>query len=250
MNNTSPSSTAIEPLAEWYWLFGCIAAGGAAVLSIIGMFFMKMGFTIMQSLSFAEQQELKVFGIPKPFSSRPGNIWWGGFFLLVIAPLPLDFIALGLASASLVFPVGTATNVIFGQVVAPYFFDGEKLGRQEWLGTFLLVVGCCMTTISGDRTPRSFTADEILGLWGQTVFLVLLLPTTIIFLITVSLTLPQTIRRKLPKYVYFFCIVYIPSYLGGVQTISFKSVSEMTGKMPLPSWLLWWGMGGSFVQIS
>jgi hypothetical protein len=89
-----------------------------------------------------------------------------------------------------------------------------------------------------------------LGLWGQTVFLVLLLPTTIIFLITVSLTLPQTIRRKLPKYVYFFCIVYIPSYLGGVQTISFKSVSEMTGKMPLPSWLLWWGMGGSLVQIS
>jgi hypothetical protein len=228
-SSSSPTTHTVDPLAQYFWIFGCFSAAGAAIFSIIGMLLMKYGFKEMQSLSVAEQKQNKFYGIPK-VGFPAGNRWWFGFVLLVIAPLPMDFVALGLASASLVFPVGTAANVLFGQVVAPMYFDGEKLGRVEWAGTFLVIVGCGLTSAFGDHVSRSFTGDEILALWGQLTFLAVLLPLTLIFITSVVLT-TKRFRHSIPKRLYFFCIVYIPGYLGGVQTISFKSASEMTANV-------------------
>jgi hypothetical protein len=188
---------------------------------------MKMAFKEMEELPADELKKRKMIGIPKlGFSS--GNKWWLGFFLLVIAPLPMDFVALGLASASLVFPVGTAANVIVGQVIAPHYFEGEKLGRREWAGTALIVLGATLTSAFGDHTDRTFTSDEILQLWGADLFLVMFIPLTVLFAITAALSYFEKLRARLSNGVFFVCIVYIPSYMGGVQTIAFKSVSEMT----------------------
>jgi hypothetical protein len=188
---------------------------------------MKMVFKDMEKLSAAEQRRRKLFGIPKPcFPS--GNKWWFGFFLLVIAPLSMDFIALGLAAASLVFPFGTAVGVMTGQVIAPYYFEGEQLGRREWAGTALIITGGALASVFGDHSNREFTSDEILKLWGEPMFLALFIPLTVIFAVCSLLAFVEYFRSRIPKSVFFACIVYLPSYFGGVQTIAFKSVSEMT----------------------
>ena len=153
--------------------------------------------------------------------------WWLGFVLLAIVPLPMDFISLGLASASLSWPFGTAVTVITGQVIGPMLFKGEALGRIEWAGSICVIIGCSLTTAFGDHVSRVFTGDEILLLYGQPGFLMLLVPQTILFVIAIVCSLPS-VRKSVPPWIFFASIVYIPSYIGGVQTISFKSMSELT----------------------
>ena len=155
------------------------------------------------------------------------GMWWLGFVLLAIVPLPMDFISLGLASASLSWPFGTAITVLTGQVIGPMLFEGEALGRVEWAGTIFVIIGCSLTTAFGDHVSRVFTGDEILLLYGQPGFLMLLVPQTILFVIAIICSLPN-IRKQIPAWVFFASITYIPSYIGGVQTISFKSMSELT----------------------
>ena len=222
--------------------------GVGAVLSIIGMLLMKMGFKDMGNLSAQEQSRYKTGGIPI-CGNRGGNKWWLGFFLLAVMPLPANFISLGLASASLVFPFGTAVTVLVGQVLAPRCFEGEKLGRKEWIGTFFLCVGCGLTSAFGDHEARDFTGDEILALYGQTSFIALFIPLTILFVLSVIGSMKR-VRDRAPKYLYFSCIVYIPSYLGGVQTISFKSMSELTSTAATTDGVGEWGSWKPWMFLS
>jgi len=222
--------------------------GVGAVFSIIGMLLMKMGFKDMENLSAQEQSRYKIGGIPI-CGNRGGNKWWLGFFLLAVMPLPADFISLGLASASLVFPFGTAVTVLVGQVLAPRCFEGEKLGRKEWIGTFFLCVGCGLTSAFGDHEARDFTGDEILALYGQTSFIALFIPLTILFVLSVIGSMKR-VRDRAPKYLYFSCIVYIPSYLGGVQTISFKSMSELTSTAATTDGVGEWGSWKPWMFLS
>jgi len=222
--------------------------GVGAVFSIIGMLLMKMGFKDMGNLSAQEQSRYKTGGIPI-CGNRGGNKWWLGFFLLAVMPLPANFISLGLASASLVFPFGTAVTVLVGQVLAPRCFEGEKLGRKEWIGTFFLCVGCGLTSAFGDHEARDFTGDEILALYGQTSFIALFIPLTILFVLSVIGSMKR-VRDRAPKYLYFSCIVYIPSYLGGVQTISFKSMSELTSTAATTDGVGEWGSWKPWMFLS
>jgi hypothetical protein len=240
-NNTSaPSSFKIaNPIEKYYWIFGCAAGGLGAIFSIIGMLLMKMAFKDMENLPAKEQRKYKIGGIPI-CGNKGGNRWWLGFLLLAILPLPMDFVSLGLASASLVFPFGTAVTVLVGQVLAPMCFDGEKLGRVEWVGTVFVIVGCSLTSAFGDHEARDFTGDEILELYGQPGFISLVIPLSIVFIISVIGSL-EPMRKKVPKWAYFCFIVYIPSYLGGVQTISFKSMSELTSTSVATNGVGEWG---------
>jgi hypothetical protein len=239
LNSTHPSPSTVNPLSQYYWIFGCAAGGLGAVFSIIGMLLMKMGFKDMEDLPAVEQQKYKIGGIPI-CGNKGGNKWWFGFLLLAVMPLPMDFISLGLASASLVFPFGTAVTVIVGQVLAPMCFEGEKLVRIEFLGTFFVVGGCALTSAFGDHEARDFTGDEILALYGQPAFITMFVPLTILFVVSVVGSL-ETMRKKVPKWAYFCFIVYIPSYLGGVQTISFKSMSELTSTAATTDGVGEWG---------
>ena len=238
-NTTSTPSSAVDDIQQYYWIFGCAAGGLGAIFSIMGMLLMKMGFKDMEDLPAAEQQKYKIAGIPI-CGNTGGNKWWFGFFLLAVMPLPMDFISLGLASASLVFPFGTAVTVLVGQVLAPMCFDGEKLGRTEWVGTLFVVLGCGLTSAFGDHEARDFTGDEILALYGQTSFIAMFIPLTVLFVVSVVGSL-ETMRKKVPKWAYFCFIVYIPSYLGGVQTISFKSMSELTSTAATTDGVGEWG---------
>jgi len=238
--SSSPFTTTVNPLSEYYWILGCACGGLGAIFSIIGMLLMKIGFKDMENLPAKELAKYKIGGIPI-CGNKGGNKWWLGFFLLAVMPLPMDFVSLGLASASLVFPFGTAVTVLVGQVLAPRCFDGEKMGRIEWIGTFFVVLGCGLTSAFGDHEARDFTGDEILALYGQPGFIAMFIPLTVLFLIAAIGSSVTCLQEKLPKWAYFCFIVYIPSYLGGVQTISFKSMSELTSTAATTDGVGEWG---------
>ena len=181
---------------------------------------MKMAFKQYEDTPL--EQQFKVIGIPCVWR------WWLGFFMLAILPTPLDLLSLGLASASLIFPFGVASTVVLGQIIAPFFFKSERLGLWEWVGTAFVVIGALCTSLFGDHTSRTFTAQEILLLYGNPTFLVMFILSTVVFIAAVVLFHVPTFKARIHPLVHFFSLVYIPSYLGGVQTISFKSFAEVS----------------------
>ena len=152
--------------------------------------------------------------------------WWLGFTLLVIVPLPSDFAALALASQSIIYPAGAATTVLVGQVVAPTcFFKNEKLTWVEWTGSALIVIGAVLASAFGAQNNQSYVVDDIVGLYGETPFLILLGVTSLFFVIAIYVA---HIHERLKPAWGMAAVTFIPSYLCGVQTISFKSMSELT----------------------
>jgi hypothetical protein len=220
-NATVPSSSAFNDVEGDFWAFGLVATFFSSCGSVTGTLFMKMAFKKYENIPVDQQR--KCIGIPCTWR------WWLGFVLLAILPTPLDAFSLGVASASLIFPFGVASTVVLGQIIAPRcFFKSERLGLWEWVGTFLVVLGAALSSAFGDHTSRKFTAAEIMLLWEDPTFLVLLLLSTVIFVCAVVLFHVPACKDKVPSLVLFFSLVYIPSYLGGVQTIMFKSFSEIT----------------------
>ena len=205
-------------LKPFFWIMGCVACALSALFSIVGMIFMKLAFKKMEAKPAGERKT--ICGLPM------SSTWWLGFFLLVILPLPSDFLALGLASASLTFPVGVCVTVICSQVVAPRLLDGEKLTRRDWIASFVICLGCVFTTAFGDQEARSYTGDQILGLYLQPAFIAVF--SIMLMMMIAALAVIHCIGDRLRAAHRFAAAVYVPAFMVGVQTISFKSMSEMT----------------------
>eukprot|EP00949_MAST-11_sp_MAST-11-sp1_P003384 g3384.t1 len=212
------AQTEPESINDWYWLLGCAATAISAVGSITGMILQKVGYKKWESAP--EDKGVKFFGMPM------NRTWWLGFLLLVILPLPFDFIALGLASASLIYPFGASVTVICNQLIAPYLLQGEKMTRRDWIGSLVVILGCILTTAFGDHESKEFTARQILCLYGQPIFLVVLIVLSVMLVGAVVVT--HVMPEKFNHLQRLAAVTYIPSYLCGVQTISFKSMSELT----------------------
>ena len=168
--------------------------------------------------------------------------WWLGFLLLVIVPLPTDFAALALASQSIIYPVGAATTVVVGQIVAPKcFFKNEKMTWIEWVGSALICIGAILASAFGAHNNQEYQIADITALYGELPFLILLGVTSLFFILAIYIA--HNHKKHKPVWG-MSAVVFIPSYLCGVQTISFKSMSELTanalgdsnewGTSPLP----------------
>jgi drug/metabolite transporter (DMT)-like permease len=146
-----------------------------------------------------------------------------------LQPTPLDILSLAFASASLIFPFGVSLTCILVQVVAPRFFKKETVGRGEWAGTFLVIAGAALSTAFGDHESRSYTGEEIMALYANPVFIGVFVAMSAVFVACMCVYHTPRLRNGgVPPIVLFLALVYIPSYLGGMQTISLKSFSEVS----------------------
>ena len=155
----------------------CVVSGSG---SILGMIYMKEGAAAVDRTPV--EKRLKCPGMKKGLwlGVFPMNWqWWWGLVLLGLLPLPFDGAALSFSPQSLIYPIGTATTVIVGQVVAPrLFFKTEKLTRLEWFGTFLIVVGAAVASAFGAHENKSYTVVMILVSGGKDEGLVFRVPFT------------------------------------------------------------------------
>ena len=195
------------------------------------MIYMKEGSVRLAKVPPAQRINIKWLAIKNShlLGALPMNLTWAlGFFLLVIVPLPMDMVALSMAPQSIVYPLGTAVTVIVGQVVAPKcFFKAERLNMREWAGTALIIAGACVASAFGARKNESYKVDDILFLYTKTPFLLLLGLSLIVFIVALYLT-HNIERHKIRPALGMMCVAFVPSYLCGIQTISFKSMAELT----------------------
>ena len=111
---------------------------------------------------------------------------------------------------------------------------------MDWAGSFAVIVGCSLTTAFGDHSPKTFKSQQILCLYGQAPFLVVLFLLSALFIVTILIT--HVFPERVPVGWRLVSVVYIPSYLCGVQTISFKSMSELTANAAMGTsneWATW-----------
>ena len=144
----------------------CVVSGSG---SILGMIYMKEGAAAVDRTPL--EKRLKCPGMKKGLllGVIPLNWQWlWGLILLGLLPLPFDGAALSFAPQSLIYPIGTATTVIVGQVVAPrLFFKTETLTKLEWLGSFLIIAGAAVASVFGAHENKSYTVDMILVSGGE-----------------------------------------------------------------------------------
>ena len=232
----APSSSGCAPSSltpsnnEYDWIIAVVLTIFSGTGTIVGTLMMKDAYKKLEDLPIEKQR--RIGGIPVTRS------WVLGFLLVCVFPTPLDFLALGMASASLVFPVGVSTSVVMGQIIAPrFFFKNEKLGRREWFGTAGIVCGAVLVCAFGNRESTSYSSEKIKTLWGAPTFLALFLPLTVLWIVCLLLFhAPKRIKKGIKPTILFLCVAYIPSYIGGMQTICFKAFSEITNNGNPKEW--------------
>ena len=209
-----------------FWALGLASTSVSAVLSISGMLLQKVAHARLARAPEGPRAR-RLCGLPMT------RLWWAGFVLLVICPLPFDFVALGLAPASLVFPFGASVTVLAGQVLAPRALHREVMRGRDWLATLAVVAGCCLTTAFGNHDELTFGANQILDLYTEPVFLLVLAALSVVFVASLALRHHPRAAAGAHPTLRLALAAYIPSYLGGVQMISFKSMSEVTARAAL-----------------
>ncbi|KAI8915016.1 hypothetical protein DFJ77DRAFT_464317 [Powellomyces hirtus] len=97
--------------------------------------------------------------------------WHLGFSLYLICQLFGSVIALGFVSPVVLAPLGSASlifNVIFSRL-----FLGTRITRNDWLGTFFVVVGCAIVSTFGSSAPeKKQTLDDLILLFSRPAFII------------------------------------------------------------------------------
>ena len=120
------------------WVYGVIAWVFACFLAAAGVLLQKYAHN---------REEAKVASLRSPWYKQP--VWWLGFFMLVILPLPMNMAAMGLAPQSLLAPLQSC-SLVFNAILASRFM-GEKLTQVDLISTGLMIVGASITTAFGNH---------------------------------------------------------------------------------------------------
>ena len=202
------------------WLFGVLLTIISAAGSTTGLILQKMAHVKEE-----EQPGAKYFGIPC------NKYFIAGFIMLVLVPLPFDFLALANAGQSIVLPVGTGCTVVFGQILAPKILH-EKLTKLDVAATTCIVCGTFISTLTGTHESPTYKSKTLLHLYTMPPFII-----TIIFVfITTSFcvlfahneTFVVKYFCKVPNSIKIPILAYIPSSIGAVQIMIFKMTGELT----------------------
>lgn len=151
-------------------------------------------------------------------------MWLLALFVMVLLPLPFDFLAFSMAPQSLLVPFAGMT-ILLNAILAPLTL-GEKITRVEIVATFVILVGLVLTTAFGPKDDVDLSACELLDRYDDADMLVMLLSTfaligTALYFIHLA---PQTatVKRATPA-LYALCA----GGFGGIMNIFFKAVGEM-----------------------
>ena len=97
--------------------------------------------------------------------------------------------------------------------------------QRDWIGSVLVIIGCSLATAFGNHQAKSFTASQILCLYGQPIFLIVA-SVLAVLAVPALLSLHKVVASS--PMAQLISGAYIPAFLCGIQTISFKSMSEIT----------------------
>mmetsp|Transcript_20352 Transcript_20352/g.58037 ORF Transcript_20352/g.58037 Transcript_20352/m.58037 type:complete len:433 (-) Transcript_20352:22-1320(-) len=199
------------------WVIGVIFSILSSICTTIGTLLQKIAHNINDRKP--EGQKAREFmGIL--FSPA----WLCAFMLMVLLPLPFDFVALALAAQSLLVVFAGLTialNLVFAQIML-----GEKADRIEVVATFIIIIGLVFSTVSGAKVDVNYGICELLDRYTDLDFIagaVTLSCGILIMLYFIHLA-PQTrLVVRLKPVMYAFCA----GGFGGLGNILFKATGEL-----------------------
>jgi len=140
---------------------------GLCVLASVGSTF---GLILQKMAHIKQEERSEEDKWPEVNGMMCSPYWVVGLVLLVAVPFPLDMVAFTLAPQSLVVPL-TGVTLVLNQVVAPWLLN-EKLTRLDWIGTGIICCGIVCATAFGTHCSYTYTLQQIVDLFEETVFIV------------------------------------------------------------------------------
>jgi len=112
---------------------------------------------------------------------------WTSVLLLYAGNVLFRFVALALVPLSTIAPT-SALTIACNILLAKYYFR-EKMSKSGFVGTFLVVVGCCMAIIVGQKKEESLPLQELLALFQAGLFIWFITIYSAIFVISLVYTM-------------------------------------------------------------
>ena len=228
-----------EPLCKWGmlpkgsgWWIGVLMGLFSSAATCFGLILQKCAH-VKNLERPPEKRAYEINGIPLTW-------WWfGSFCLMVLVPLPFDFVAFSFASQSLLVPLAGVT-LVMNQIFAPCLL-GEKLYRIDIYATVIILVGCTMTTATGNHEETTFTACDFLDMYLSARFLcaelVVLWPLMVFCVINVKRPSWCGLPFAKPEWDEFFgklkwlhpvFYAFVAAGFGCQQNVVFKVTGELT----------------------
>lgn len=151
--------------------------------------------------------------------------WWlFALFIMVLLPLPFDFIAFSLAPQSLLVPFAGMT-ILLNAIFAPILLK-EKITMIEIIATTVILVGLVTTTASGPKTDADLDACALLARYNDLDFLLAVIVPLVICAISlyfIHFIESSPLINQMKPLLYAICA----GAFGGVGNIFFKATGEM-----------------------
>eukprot|EP00656_Telonema_subtile_P003889 TRINITY_DN11757_c0_g5_i2.p1 TRINITY_DN11757_c0_g5~~TRINITY_DN11757_c0_g5_i2.p1 ORF type:complete len:490 (+),score=112.77 TRINITY_DN11757_c0_g5_i2:143-1612(+) len=147
-----------ETVAEGLVIMGTVMVVAASFVSVCGINVQKMAHNRNQKLPTEERK-----------SMHKDWRWWGGLLLMVGGSF-LDLLALPFVPQSRVSALG-ASGIVANVIITPLFLK-ERPTRYDWIGCFVVTVGCTLATIFGASSEPDLTAECLLDLISANAFVI------------------------------------------------------------------------------
>lgn len=199
----------------------CFELGGSAEYYqwAIGLA-LAVTFSFMNSVALNLQKLSLNRHLPEtPVLAQP--LWVVGFLLLLLGSI-MDFVALGLAPASLLAPLA-ALSLVFNMAAAPCFL-GEKLQKSQIIATMVIFSGAVLTVVFSSHESAAYTLQDLKALYLRPAMVVytVVVPTFIMLnmaAIEVVEALPEERRQK-----GWLRRVHLIAYAGAAGTVGGQAI--------------------------
>jgi drug/metabolite transporter (DMT)-like permease len=156
-NSSSSNSSSTDSTDE---CFGLGYSGPSYYLWAIGLG-LAVGFSFLNAIALNLQKlSMRRHGEDAPVVTQP--LWLLGFSMTLVGSL-MDFVALGLAPASLLAPLA-ALSLVWNMVAAPCFL-GERLGRRQIAATLIIFCGAVVTVVFSSHTSPAYSLEVLVALF-------------------------------------------------------------------------------------
>jgi len=136
-----------------WWILGICISLGASLFNTCALVLQK--YAHIENEKLPEDQRFKEFAP----SMLCHPVWLMGWLMIVLGGIPTDIVAAALVPSSVLSPLSGFT-IVMTQVVSPFML-GEHVTWKDIFASWVILLGCALTSIFGDHCSAQYTLDEL-----------------------------------------------------------------------------------------
>lgn len=203
--------------APWLWLVGLGCSVVSSAATAVGTILQKKAHNLQQSLP-DEEKAPEIAGIVF------NKYWLWALVIMVFLPLPFDFASFALAPQSVIVPM-TGLTIVLSAIAAVVILK-ERLTKIEVIGTFTILCGVALTTVTAGGNSETLTLCDILDRYIELDFLIP--ASALMFSVFVNMywlkteNYPSALEKFKPQ-----MYAFVAGGLGAIMQVLFKATGEL-----------------------